>query len=93
MKRYLAGPIIGGGAPRALCVTRLLCRKTDHISIAVDLTAASQAGRERMRIKLIAPKMSLRPMDSEYKRVLSPPLSLLAVAALTPARPFDRHRR
>lgn len=38
-----------------------------------------------MRIKLIAPRMSLRPMDSEYKRVLSPSLALLTVAALTPA--------
>ncbi|MBU1877605.1 MAG: radical SAM protein, partial [Chloroflexi bacterium] len=38
-----------------------------------------------MRIKLIVPRMSLRPMDSEYKRVLSPSLALLTVAALTPA--------
>jgi radical SAM superfamily enzyme YgiQ (UPF0313 family) len=37
-----------------------------------------------MRIKLISPRMSLRPMDSEFKRVLSPSLSLLTVAALTP---------
>jgi radical SAM superfamily enzyme YgiQ (UPF0313 family) len=29
--------------------------------------------------------MTLRPMDSEFKRVLSPSLSLLVVAALTPA--------
>lgn len=28
--------------------------------------------------------MSLRPMDSEFKRVLSPPLSLIIVATLTP---------
>lgn len=37
-----------------------------------------------MYIKLISPKMTLRPMDSEFKRVLSPSLSLLVVAALTP---------
>ena len=37
-----------------------------------------------MNIKLISPRMSLRPMDSEYKRLLSPSLSLLTVAALTP---------
>jgi radical SAM superfamily enzyme YgiQ (UPF0313 family) len=37
-----------------------------------------------MHVKLISPKMSLRPMDSEYKRVLSPSISLLTVAALTP---------
>ena len=37
-----------------------------------------------MRIKLISPRMSPRPMDSEYKRVLSPSLALLTVAALTP---------
>ncbi|MBI5092845.1 MAG: B12-binding domain-containing radical SAM protein [Candidatus Hydrogenedentes bacterium] len=38
-----------------------------------------------MKITLISPKMSLRPMDSEYKRRLSPSLSLLTLAALTPA--------
>jgi len=37
-----------------------------------------------MNITLISPKMSLRPMDSEYKRRLSPSLSLLTLAALTP---------
>lgn len=37
-----------------------------------------------MVIKLISPRMSLRPMDSEYKRVLSPSLSLAIVAGLTP---------
>ena len=37
-----------------------------------------------MRIKLISPKMTLRPMDSSFKRVLSPSLSLLVVASLTP---------
>ncbi len=39
---------------------------------------------EAMKIKLIAPRMSLRPMDSEYKRVMSPSLALLVLAALTP---------
>jgi radical SAM superfamily enzyme YgiQ (UPF0313 family) len=38
-----------------------------------------------LKIKLIAPKMSLRPMDSEFKRLMSPSLSLITVAALTPA--------
>lgn len=37
-----------------------------------------------MHIKLISPRMSLRPMDSEYKRVLSPSISLLVLASLTP---------
>lgn len=35
-----------------------------------------------MKIKLISPKTSLRPMDSEYKRRLSPSLSLVTIAAL-----------
>jgi radical SAM superfamily enzyme YgiQ (UPF0313 family) len=37
-----------------------------------------------MHIKLISPRMALRPMDSEYKRVLSPSISLLVLAGLTP---------
>jgi radical SAM superfamily enzyme YgiQ (UPF0313 family) len=37
-----------------------------------------------MKIKLIFPKMSLRPMDSEFKRVMSPSIALLVLAALTP---------
>ncbi|MEW6410985.1 MAG: radical SAM protein [Candidatus Zixiibacteriota bacterium] len=37
-----------------------------------------------MKIKLISPRMSLRPMDSEYKRLLSPSISLLILAGLTP---------
>lgn len=37
-----------------------------------------------MKIKLIQPRMSLRPMDSEFKRLMSPPLGLLTLAALTP---------
>ncbi|MGI6066027.1 MAG: B12-binding domain-containing radical SAM protein [Bacillota bacterium] len=37
-----------------------------------------------MKIKLIQPKMSLRPMDSEFKRLMAPSLSLLVLAALTP---------
>lgn len=35
-----------------------------------------------MKIKLISPKMSLRPMDSEYKRGMSPSLSLATLASL-----------
>lgn len=35
-------------------------------------------------IKLISPKMSLRPMDSEFKRRMSPSVSLLVIAGLTP---------
>ena len=41
-----------------------------------------------MKINLISPRMSLRATDSEYKRVLSPPLSLLTLSALTP----DEHK-
>ncbi len=37
-----------------------------------------------MNIKLISPQMTLRPMDSEFKRRMSPALSLLVLAALTP---------
>lgn len=37
-----------------------------------------------MWIKLIAPRMSLRPMDSLWKIRMSPPLSLLTLGALTP---------
>ena len=35
-------------------------------------------------IKLISPKMSKRPMDSHFKVQMSPPLSLLVLAGLTP---------
>ena len=38
-----------------------------------------------MQIKLISPRMSLRPMDSEFKRRMAPSLALLTVAALTPS--------
>jgi radical SAM superfamily enzyme YgiQ (UPF0313 family) len=38
-----------------------------------------------MKIKLIAPKMSLRPMDSELKRLMTPSISLLVLSALTPS--------
>jgi hypothetical protein len=37
-----------------------------------------------MKIKLISPKMTLRPMDSEFKRVMSPSIALLILATLTP---------
>ncbi len=37
-----------------------------------------------MKITLISPRMTLRPMDSEFKRRMSPALSLLTLAALTP---------
>lgn len=37
-----------------------------------------------MRIRLISPRMSLRPMDSELKRRMSPSLALLVLGALTP---------
>jgi radical SAM superfamily enzyme YgiQ (UPF0313 family) len=40
--------------------------------------------RESIKIKLISPKMSLRPMDSEFKRLMSPSLSLVTIASLTP---------
>ena len=41
-----------------------------------------------MWIKLISPRVTMRPMDSAFKRQMSPPLSLLVLGALTP----DRHR-
>src|SRR3989339_1669992 len=37
-----------------------------------------------MKIKLISPKMTLRPMDSDFKRLMAPSLALLTLAALTP---------
>lgn len=37
-----------------------------------------------MRIKLIAPRATVRPMDSAWKTRMSPPLSLLVLGALTP---------
>lgn len=37
-----------------------------------------------MRIKLVSRRMSLRPMDSEYKRRISPSVGLLVLGALTP---------
>jgi len=39
-------------------------------------------------IKLISPQMTLRPMDSHYKRAMAPSLALLTVAALTPPEHF-----
>jgi radical SAM superfamily enzyme YgiQ (UPF0313 family) len=38
-----------------------------------------------MWIKLISPRMSMRPMDTLWKIRMSPPLSLLVLGALTPA--------
>lgn len=35
-----------------------------------------------MNIKLISPRMSLRPMDSEFKRRLSPSISLATIASM-----------
>ncbi|MCP4107449.1 MAG: hypothetical protein GY749_18205 [Desulfobacteraceae bacterium] len=37
-----------------------------------------------MFIKLISPKVSLRPMDSAFKRHMAPPLALLVLGSLTP---------
>jgi len=37
-----------------------------------------------MNIKLVSPRMSLRPMDSALKRLMSPPLPLVIIASLTP---------
>lgn len=37
-----------------------------------------------MNIKLIAPRVTKRPMDSEWKTRMSPPLGLLVLGALTP---------
>lgn len=41
--------------------------------------------QKKILIKLISPKMSLRPMDSEFKRRMSPSLSLVTIASLTPS--------
>lgn len=41
-----------------------------------------------MNIKLISPQMSLRPMDSVFKRVLSPSLSLVTIASQTPTEHY-----
>ena len=40
--------------------------------------------KTHLTIKLISPKMSLRPMDSEFKRRMSPSLTLVTLASLTP---------
>lgn len=40
-----------------------------------------------MWVKLISPKVTMRPMDSAFKRQMAPPLSLLVLGALTP----DQH--
>ena len=37
-----------------------------------------------MRIKLISPRTTMRPMDSAWKTQMSPPLPLLVLGALTP---------
>jgi radical SAM superfamily enzyme YgiQ (UPF0313 family) len=39
-----------------------------------------------VKIKLIIPKFKLRPMDSEFKRLMSPPLALITLASLTPRK-------
>ncbi len=39
-----------------------------------------------MKIKLISPKMSLRPMDSNFKRIMAPSLGLLVLGSLTPSQ-------
>jgi radical SAM superfamily enzyme YgiQ (UPF0313 family) len=43
---------------------------------------------EKLKIKLVSPKVSLRPMDSEFKRLMSPSLSLVTIASLTPGTHF-----
>jgi radical SAM superfamily enzyme YgiQ (UPF0313 family) len=43
---------------------------------------------KKLRIKLISPKMSLRPMDTEMKRRMSPSLTLVVIASLTPKPHF-----
>ncbi len=37
-----------------------------------------------MWVKLISPKVTMRPMDSAFKRQMAPPLALLVLGALTP---------
>ena len=38
-----------------------------------------------MWIKLISPRVTKRPMDSDWKTQMSPPLSLVVLGALTPS--------
>ena len=42
------------------------------------------SSRDGMCIKLISPRVTMRPMDSAFKRQMAPPLSLLVLGALTP---------
>ncbi|MDR2009437.1 MAG: B12-binding domain-containing radical SAM protein [Bacteroidales bacterium] len=44
--------------------------------------------KNNLTIKLISPRMSLRPMDSEMKRRMAPPLSLVTIASLTPEQHY-----
>lgn len=37
-----------------------------------------------MRIKLISPKVTMRPIDSAWKTKMAPPLALVVLGALTP---------
>jgi len=45
---------------------------------------APASGFRPLRILLVQPRMSLRPMDTEFKRRMSPSLSLAVLAGLTP---------
>jgi radical SAM superfamily enzyme YgiQ (UPF0313 family) len=58
-------------------------KSNDLHSITLSRRTATYPG-PLVRIKLIAPKMSLRPMDSEFKRQMTPSIALLVLAALTP---------
>jgi radical SAM superfamily enzyme YgiQ (UPF0313 family) len=56
----------------------------DKIPVRGQEILNQQRKLRALKIKLISPAMSLRPMDSEFKRRMSPSLSLLIIATLTP---------
>lgn len=71
-----ADPSVRNPSPRAEPTAR---------GVEDPLVATPSPSLERpLRILLIQPRMSLRPMDSEFKRRMSPSLSLAVLAALTP---------
>ena len=47
-------------------------------------TSQTTEGMAEVWIKLISPKVTMRPMDSAFKMQMSPPLALLVLGALTP---------
>ena len=74
---------------RALVLRYCLAEPIISTTLAAILVKASSTlvlhtRGTRVRIKLISPRMSSRPMDSAFKTHMAPPLSLLVLGALTP---------